>query len=226
MTVELHLPDLPEVPIALGPLRPPAAGRRGMPWHLRVRDVLSSYLPLLLMALLALGTWWLVKNTPLLTGATTAEAVRSDPDYTMTNFVLERFDPSGRLRLRVQGERLRHFPDTDRMEIDKPQFRAFAPDGSVTVAAATRGLANGDLSEVQLLGNAEVHRQGPQALDIRGEFLHAFLVTEQVRSHLPVRVTQGRNEWLAGGVDYDHGQRKLDFKGPVRAVLGAGPIAR
>jgi len=225
MTVELHLPDLPEVPIALGPLRP-AAQRRGTPWHLRVRDALSSYLPLLLMALLALGTWWLVKNTPLLARAPTTEAVRSDPDYTMTNFVLERFDPSGRLRLRVLGDRLRHFPDTDRMEIDNPQFRAFAPDGSVTVAGAKRGLANGDLSEVQLLGNAEVHHQGPQPLDIRGEFLHAFLVTEQVRSHLPVRVTQGRNEWQAGGVDYDHGQRKLEFKGPTRAVLGVGPLSR
>jgi lipopolysaccharide export system protein LptC len=225
MTVELHLPDLPEVPIALGPLRP-AAHRRATPWHLRLRDALSSYLPLLLMALLALGTWWLVKNTPLAPKAPPAEAVRSDPDYTMTNFVLERFDPSGRLRLRVQGDRLRHFPDSDRMEIDNPQFRAFAPDGSVTVAGARRALSNGDLSEVQLLGSAEVHRQGPPAVVIRGEFLHAFLVNEQVRSHLPVRVTQGRNEWQAAGVDYDHGQRKLEFKGPMHAVLGTGPVAR
>ena len=28
-------------------------------------DALGSYLPLLVMALLALGSWWLVKNTPL-----------------------------------------------------------------------------------------------------------------------------------------------------------------
>lgn len=225
MAVELHLPDLPEVPIKLGPPRP-AVQRRATPWHLRLRDGLSSYLPLLLMALLALGTWWLVKNTPGAPAVPEATSTRSDPDYTMTNFVLERFDASGRLRLRVQGERLRHFPDTDRTEIDNPQFRAFSPDGSVTVADARRALANGDLSEVQLLGGAQVVRPGPQAIEIRGEFLHAFLVTEQVRSHLPVRVTQGRNEWQAAGIDYDHGQRRLDFKGPMRAVLAAAPAGR
>jgi lipopolysaccharide export system protein LptC len=51
----------------------------------------------------------------------------------------------------------------------------------VTVAVAERALANGDVSEVQLLGGAKVTHQGPQGLplEIRSEFLHAFLVTER-----------------------------------------------
>jgi lipopolysaccharide export system protein LptC len=66
MPVELHLPGPARGP-PLGPSarsRPAAAPRRAMPWHLRLREALSSYLPLLLMALLALATWWLVKNSP------------------------------------------------------------------------------------------------------------------------------------------------------------------
>ena len=58
--VELHLPDLPEVPLALTlPGQPAPAGaapRRAMPWHLRLGEALGSYLPLLLMALLALAS--------------------------------------------------------------------------------------------------------------------------------------------------------------------------
>jgi lipopolysaccharide export system protein LptC len=63
MAVELHLPDLPEVPLALGPRQaaPPPPRAALAP---ALRDALSTYLPLLLMALLALATWWLVKNTP------------------------------------------------------------------------------------------------------------------------------------------------------------------
>jgi len=53
MPVELHLPDLPEVPISLGPA-PGAPQRRRKPWHLWLSDLLSTYLPLLLMAALAL----------------------------------------------------------------------------------------------------------------------------------------------------------------------------
>ena len=55
MAVELHLPDLPEIPLSLGPPHPPGPRAR-VPWHVRVQDVLSAYLPLLLMLLLALGT--------------------------------------------------------------------------------------------------------------------------------------------------------------------------
>ena len=232
MSVELHLPDLPEVPISLGPARggPP---RVAMPWHLRLREALSSYLPLLLMMLLALATWWLVKNSPRPEGPLQQQPVSSEPDYTMTQFALERFDAGGRLKLRIEGAKLRHFPATDRIEIDSAQIRAFAPDGRITLATAQRALSNGDGSEVQLLGGAEV--TAPDAsgapLIMRGEFLHAFLVTERVQTHLPVFVSQGGTELRAGGLVYDNATRLLELKGPIRAVLtpraaAAGGAAR
>ena len=61
------------------------------PWYLRAIDTASTYLPLLLMALLALGTWWLVKNTPLFEGDRAAAPPRHEPDYTMTQFMVQRF---------------------------------------------------------------------------------------------------------------------------------------
>jgi lipopolysaccharide export system protein LptC len=220
MAVELHLPDLPEVPIALGP------ARGGMPrprvrWHLRLRDALSAYLPLLLMALLALFTWWLVKHTPGLSVPSEPTEVRREPDYTMTQFAIERFDASGRLKLRIEGDRLRHFPDTDRIEVDGVRIRAFAPDGRLTLASARRAISNGDGSEVQLVGGAQVVSDagGAVPLTMNGEFLHAFLVTERVRSHLPVQVRRGGSEFRAAGLEYDHGTRRLDLSGPMRALI-------
>ena len=220
MSVELHLPDLPEVPISLGPAGS-GPSRALAPWHVRLRDALSSYLPLLLMAALALATWWLVKSSPRLEQATAPRVVSSEPDYTMSQFAVERFDPTGRLKLRIEGAQLRHFPDTDRIEIEGAQIRAFAPDGRVTLATAKRALGNGDGSEVQLLGGAEVTVQddlnGP--LVMQGEFLHAFLLKERVVTHLPVLVRQGGTEMRAGGLQYDHVTGRLDLKGPLRTVL-------
>jgi lipopolysaccharide export system protein LptC len=219
MSVELHLPDLPEVPIALGPAR--GAPRPAMPWHLRVRNVLSAYLPLLLMALLALFTLWLVKNTPSAPGIREEGPPRREPDYTMTQFALERFEAGGRLKLRVEGARMRHFPDTDRIEIEGVQIRAIAPDGRVTLASARRALSNGDGSEVQLIGDARVDSVDATGAPVamRSDFLHAFLVTERVRSHLPVQVKVGGNELRAAGFEYDHGAGKLELQGPMRAVI-------
>ena len=229
MAVELHLPDLPEVPISLGPAPTTgAAPRRPRPWHLRLRDALSNYLPLLLMALLALSTWWLVKHTPVLPAAPASTEVRRDPDYTMDEFAIERFDRSGRLRVRVDGQRLRHYPDTGRYEIDGARIRAVAADGQVTLAVADRALANSDISELQLHGGARVTSTGArgEALEMRSDFLHAFLVTERVVTHRPVQVTAGADELQAAGLEYDHGQRRLELKGRLHARLAPPPGGR
>ena len=218
MAVELHLPDLPEVPISIGPV----PGRRTQQrWPSRLRDALSSYLPLLLMALLALGSWWLVKNTPAGPKTPETAVVRSEPDYTMSKFSLERFEPSGRLKLRIEGEQMRHFPDTDRIEIDTVHMNAIAPDGRVTVADARNALSNGDGSEVQLSGAAQINStdQLGQVLVIKSEFLHIFTVTERLRTHLPVTVQRGGTELRAGGLEYDHANGKLEMAPPIRAVF-------
>ncbi|MEF7616811.1 LPS export ABC transporter periplasmic protein LptC [Aquincola sp. MAHUQ-54] len=219
-----------ELPL-LGPSPPPDGGLPRMPWHWRLREALSAYLPLLLMALLVLATWWLVKNTPGAPPEDKAAAVRHDPDYTMQQFTLQRFGDDGRLLVQVEGDQLRHYPDTDTLEIDAVRIQAFSADGSVTHATARRALSNGDASEVQLLGGARVDRSatraGVPAMQFEGEFLHAFLRTEQLRSHLPVLLRQGSSEIRAGGMEYNHLTQQTTFKGPVRArFVPAGRPAR
>jgi lipopolysaccharide export system protein LptC len=221
MSAELHLPDLPEVPISLGPTHLSGASRVALPWHVRLREGLSTYLPLMLMGVLALATWWLLKNSPRAPDVAQPRVLSNEPDYTMEQFAVERFDAAGRLKLRIEGARLRHFPASDRIEVEAAQIRAVAPDGRITLAHAQRALGNGDGSELQLLGGAEVSSVDARGLPLvmRSEFLHAFLVTERVKSHLPVWVQSGSNELRAAGLDYDHPARRLELQGPLRAVL-------
>lgn len=206
----------------------PATRTTVLRWPRRVLDGASAYLPVLLMALLALGTWWLVKNTPLFENARTPAPLTHDPDYTMSQFMVQRFGPDGAMRVQIEGEEMRHFPDTDTLEIDNPRIRAVGPDGRITVATAYRATSNADGSEVQLAGGAHVVRLATPkaaAIEFRGEFLHAFLNTERVQSHLPVIVTQGATEIRADAMSYDNLAGVLDFKGRVRAVFAA-PEAR
>ena len=223
MSLELHLPDLPEVPLSLG--QPRALAPRA-PWHLRLRETLSSFLPLLLMLLLALASWWLVKNSPPARSPAEAVAQRVEPDYTMSDFSVERFDAQGRLKLSLAGSQMRHYPDTDRIEIDGAMIRSYAPDGRMTVAQAQRALAAGDGSELQLLGSAEIVSEDAQGskLVMRGEFLHAFLLTERIRTNRPVSVQHGATEVFAAGLDYNHATQRLELAGPTRMTLA--PPAR
>jgi len=216
---ELHLPDLPEVEVSLG--APPPLPPRGGGLRMRMRELLGAYLPLLLMALLALGTWWLVKNTPHPVVAGDSAPLRQDPDYEMRDFAITRFAADGHATVRIEGTLLRHFPDTDRIEIESARMQAHTPDGRITRAFAERALSNGDGSEWQLSGGARVVAQLPSGapLEVDSEFLHVFVASERIRSHLPVTVRQGGDEIRAGGIEADNLAQQLQLAPPVRASL-------
>ena len=212
------LEDDDEVDLSFAGPEPVAA----VPWPWRLLDVVSAYLPLVMMAVLAAGTWWLVRNAPSVDVRPAVAAPRHEPDYLMKNFVVQRFGADGSLRTQIEGDQLRHYPDDDTLEVDAARIRAVAANGAVTLATARRALANGDGSELQLLGDAHIVRPAAgkeQAIDFRGEFLHGFRNMEQVRSHLPVVVTQGASVVRAQGMQYDNLARVVDLKGRSTATF-------
>ena len=194
-------------------------------------EQLSLYLPVVLMGLLALGTWWLVRNAPMPLLPATERPPLHQPDYFMKSFSVKSFDAAGHLQSEVQGDEARHYPDTDTLEIDKARMRSVAPTGRLTVATADRALTNADGSEVQLFGNAIVTREPLPAkpgqpaqprLEFRSEFLHAYTTTERVRSDKPVTLTRGNDRFTADSMDYDNLDQVVQLRGRVRGMLLPG----
>ncbi len=211
---------------ALRPAEAPSARRVMSPWYRRAIDVASHYLPLVLMALLALATWRLAKNTPVFLGDKPEVVRRHIPDYTMNGFTVQRFANAGALSVQIEGDTLRHYPDTDTLEIDNVRIRSITPEGRVTLAWAEQAVSNGDGSEVQLTGNAHVLREAHSKgaaheapLNFRGEFLHVFLRTERVSSHLPVVITRDATEVRGASMTYDNLSRVAQFNGRVQATF-------
>lgn len=192
-----------------------------------MRGALAAWLPMLLMMLLALGTWWLVKNTPTLDAGRQPAAPVHVPDYTMRDFSVQRYAAAGAMRVQLDGDVMRHYPDTDTLEIDEVRIRAVGRDGRITRARARSATSNGAATEVQLQGGAEVvqeGRGGQPDITMKSEFLHVFVETERVRSHLPVVVTQGATVMHADAFEYDHLSQTLTLKGKVRSTFA--PPAR
>lgn len=218
--LELNLPDLPEVPIQLGtdasPLRRPR-----LPWPARLRDALTAYLPLLMMVALAGGTWWLVEHSPKPGAPRPSASTRSEPDYTMRGFSVQRYNRDGALAARIEGRQLHHYPDSDRIEIEEIHLTVFHLDGRRTQATARKAVANGKANHLQLQGGAQLRASTPEglAVAIDSEFLEFFTETEQVRTDRPVRASVGRDLVSAAGLRYDNRTRRLELNPPVRAVL-------
>ncbi len=193
-------------------------------------DRLALYVPVLLMGALAMGTYWLVRSTPPLTPAEPVAAARHEPDYFMHQFAVKTFDADGQLKSEVKGTQARHFPDTDTLEIDQVHIRSFNEEGRLTTATARQAITNSDGSEVQLIGGAQVVRdaatdskgQIQPSLTFTGEFLHAFMNSERVKSHKPVELTRGKDRFTADSMDFDNLDRVMLLNGRVRGILVPG----
>jgi len=190
-------------------------------------DRLTLYLPVVLMGVLAMATYWLVRSTPQAAPDKPATAPQHLPDYFMRNFSVKTFDAQGQLKSEVGGGEARHFPDTRTLEIEQVRIRSFDRQGRLSVATARQALTNEDASEVQLIGSAKVVRapvtsaQGvlQPAMTFAGEYLHVFMTTERIESNQPVALTRGQDLFTADSMTFDNKQRLLLLQGRVRGSL-------
>lgn len=201
----------------------------------RLWDSATIYLPVLMMGVLALGTYWLVRNSPVSAAPEAAKAVRHEADYFMRKFTIKTFGEDGRLKSEIYGVEARHYPDTDTLEIDEPRIRSISPEGRLVTSTSQRGLTNGDGSEVQLFGNAHVVRAAsvdadgralPQ-MEFQGEFLHAFVNEERVKSHLPVVLTRGADQFSGDTFAFNNLTGIANLTGRVKGLLvprTTGPV--
>jgi len=202
--------------------RPARAHRRGH-WI----DQLSIYLPVLLMGLLALASYWLLRATPAPSAPAAPAPLSGEPDYTMRGFSVKSFLPDGRLQAEVAGDEARHHPDDDRVEIDNARIRRVDEQGLVTVASARRVITNGDNTRYLLEGDAVVIREAATGadgvarprLEFRGQRLEITLDPDRVRSDSPVELRRGNDRLTADSLDYRDDTRTADFRGRVRVQM-------
>jgi lipopolysaccharide export system protein LptC len=194
----------------------------------RLADQLAIYLPVLLMGALALGSYWLVRNAPVDKVAAADRPVNHEADYFLRKFSVKTFTAQGKLKNELFGGQARHFADTDTIEVDNVRIHNYNELGRLTtVTSANRAISNGDNSEVQLYGKAISVREAAldangvmqPKMEFKGEFLHAFVNEERLKSHLPVIVRRGTSEFSADTLDYSNLERVVNLQGRVKVVL-------
>lgn len=206
------------------------------PWRraLRTWDQVSIYLPVALMATLALGTYWLVRNSPVFSAQEAPKAAKHDIDYFMRKFNIKSFGETGQLKSEIYGVEGRHYVDTDTLEIDQPRILSISDAGRPVTSTGNRALSNGDGSEVQLFGNARVVREAVAGndgkvlprMEFQGEFLHAFVNEERVKSHLPVTLIRGADQFTGDTFVYNNLTGIAELKGRVKGQLMPGVVSR
>jgi lipopolysaccharide export system protein LptC len=192
------------------------------------RNQISTWVPALCMGFFALGTVWLVRSSPKLLTAPPAAAPTHDPDYYMRQFAVRQFDPQGLMTSELLGVEGEHYPDTDKLAVQTPRWRAYDTLGRLVVGQSVRALANRDNTEVELFGDAQIVRQplpqqpgkAPDArLVFRGPYLHAWTQEHRVSSDQPVELTRNADVFTGDRFDYDDRSGIAHLYGHVQGVM-------
>lgn len=188
----------------------------------RSLDRLTIYLPLILFAFLALGSWWLVRSVPELLQVSVEAPVRQDPDYHLTRFTVKSFDASGRLTQEIGGQSATHFPATQALHIEKVQIFFENEAGTRLNVQAQQGVSFESEDKVVLTGNARAVRAaddlGPRT-SLQGESLTALIGEERLLSSLPVRIDRADHVFTGQTMNFDTRSGQYELEGRVKSIL-------
>jgi len=193
----------------------------------RFIDKSLAYVPVILMGILAMLSYWLIKNTPELETNKPKLELKHEIDYELKSFSVKTYRQSGQLQSLIIGDRAKHFADTETLEIDLPQVQVMDLNQNKTTATSTRAISNADGSELQMIGNAIlIKSRAPDAsiktqdmFELRSEYLNFLMDDEVIKSHLPVDIKKQASHFSAMSMDYDNLNQTLKLKGRVRGFV-------
>lgn len=220
-------PPLPPLP-ARGKASAPSAKRltRWLDTLAALWDKTSIYLPVVLMGLLALVSYWVVSLSPSAELPAPERVVSQAPESIMRDFAVRQFSPDGTLQSELFGREMRRYPYNDTSVIDEAHGVQIADTGRRTTFQAQRLTTNADQSIYWFEGNVIIIREAHHTpasqdprVEYRGEALTLYVDEDRLASDQPVIITRGNDRISGNRLRYDDNSTVLDMQGRVRALL-------
>lgn len=183
-------------------------------------DRLAAGLSIMLLAMLAGGSWYLARYGASLDITPAIDRTRHEPDAFVTGLRLTRIGEDGNPVYRLDANKGQHYPDDDSIGLFELEGHGLDPKRPPVIVRADRGVADSGVKLVTLTGNVVLDRPAtPEAPAMRVTTGRAEILTaeEIVRTDDAVHVQQG-NSYLNGvGMVLNNSRHTLDVLSKVRA---------
>jgi lipopolysaccharide export system protein LptC len=194
---------------------------------------LLRLMPLILMGGLTLVTFWMVqKNQPA--EKSMLERVRlHEPDYIITNGALSALNEMGTTKYRVLGNKVTHYDDDASIDIEVPRMRLFQPDKAPVTVKSDIGHLDGDLTILDLIGNASIFRPAQPAsateaasprMLATSSYYKVLINDDIIETDKPITLQQGMSVMQStdGGI-FNNIEQSMTLTGQVKGRIERGP---
>ena len=184
----------------------------------------AIWLPLAIMALLAVLSFWLERS--IQEAAAPGKTNGQQPDSIIERFSATSTDETGVPRYRLTAGKLSHFTHSGATLLEQPRFtHLHARHGELVVSSAKASVsAKGE--EVLFTGNTllkRVEAQGREVLSLSSPSLKVLTEQEQIFTQQPVTITAPGLHLTAAGMHLSGKTRILKLKGRVKARFQNAP---
>lgn len=203
-----------------------------MPHRKKIRDVIlditSAYLPIILTAILALGSWHMARQAPSVEKPAQVLADNM-PDFRMDNFSVSRFNQTGDLVAHIQGTHAQHFFNNDVLHIEDLDSYWFSFNNqTTTIARAQKGISQNHNQIIDLKGEAKIlitptkDNSQPTAnspIFIQSPTLRLWPHEQKLHTPQPSTITHKNAHFQSVGLDYEHNTGILTLPSKVHGVF-------
>jgi lipopolysaccharide export system protein LptC len=188
----------------------------------RIRNRLTTWFPVLLLATLAMLTYWL--DAQVQRGDRANANAAADPDYYLEDFAATRYGKDGSIVQQLAAKRLTHFGNDRPTEVMAPQLITTTPGKPALRVRADRGTISADNENVWLAGNVVGERDpspGHSKLTISTEYLHVIPRAETADTNRRVTLTDANGTHTGNALQADNKARTVHLRNGVTGVLNA-----
>ncbi|KMY86828.1 putative transmembrane protein [Candidatus Paraburkholderia calva] len=188
---------------------------------------LASLAPLVAMAALAGGTYWLLQSSLPSSKETTEQPKRHTADYFAENFSVSELDITGTTQYRLTAKSMVHYEDDENSDLTQPAMRMFQPQKPTVTATSERGTVNADVSVVDLYDNARILQAagyGDPQMQADSQHFRVLVNDDVIETEKPVRLQRGPSVTTANGMNYNNVTREMKLYGNVRSAIAASDI--
>jgi lipopolysaccharide export system protein LptC len=183
-----------------------------------MRRNLGAWAALAPLGLFAALTFWLdqvVQPPPPKQDGST----RHDPDTIVQNFSALKLDLRGQPQYALAAAGMKHYPDDESAELERPHFTRFDPQTAPLHALAQHGTLSKSGEDVYMRDNVMVLREAyadKSELVLRTSYLHVIPDKELAMTDKPVTITDAHTHITAVGLKLDSKSSQLKLLSQVK----------
>ena len=183
-------------------------------------DRFGSWFPVILLAALAVVTFWLdrVVQPP----ADPAQPSAAEPDYIVNGLFATRMDPQGRVKDTLRAQKMTHYPENDTTLLAEPTLVTYGEGRAPVTVSARHARMSENGENVYFEDDVRVVRAPDRTrseLVVETSFLHVIPEANIAKTDKPVTIREAGTVVTATGLELNSETRVLNLEGRVRGTF-------